>query len=436
VRPASLTLSPGMQISDGNDCAANIGDHFTGVTSPISSNSFGTGSAPRQQRTQQPSGLSPQEHPELFSVGPWPTLHQEPQRTIFEGRQSPGRSLDGDVVSEGPSVQPSILVWYDQQVQRHGRLKQAIRDAERHGKSLGSVYGPLTFAVSVPRWCRWPTPCTPAPERSQPPTTLESGSVETGDAVWSSSDVQVLVEAYRAGASIGTVLHLGVWFFVFLIVAIGLGVANVGTGFIVILIADIVLFVMVIGLSCYSGHLRKHSEYQKVLLEELPQNVPSILQLEIASRNARMMKTLLGSERQAARRTASVQNQGHQGRQDNAGGSEMRRTREEHEVDLEIAKALEAVRQRAPHSAEHTKRRKPEVADQVAASTFTRLAASIEGYQEDNGAVGVEAVDVEDPLTDAYERETAGFSPAMMDDGNVEEVLPDSCQGIQAAREI
>jgi hypothetical protein len=260
--------------------------------------------------------------------------------------------------------------------------------------------------------------------------------VETGDAVWSSSDVQVLVEAYRAGASIGTVLHFGVWFFVFLIVAIGLGVANVGTGFIVILIVDIVLFVTVIGLSCYSGHLRKHSEYQNVLLEELPQNVPSILQLEIASRNARMMKTLLGSERQAARRTTSVQNQGHQRRHDNAGGSEMRRAREEHEVDLEIANALEAVRQRGPHSAKHTKRRKPDVADQVAASTFTRLAASIEGYQEDNGAVGVEAVDVEDPLTDAYERETVGFSPTMMDDGKVEAVLPDSCEGIQAAREI
>lgn len=232
----------------------------------------------------------------------------------------------------------------------------------------------------------------------------------------------MLVEAYKAGAAIGTVLHVGVWFFVFLAVAIGLGVADVGTGFIVIVIIAVVLFIMVIGLSCYSGHLRKHSEYQSVLLEELPKNVPSILQLEIANRNARMMKTLLGSERRAIRSTNFQQQQsaagGHRDPRDNAVVSEMRRAREEHEVDIEIAQVLEDGRRRhGSHSVKPTQRRKPEIADQEAAAMFTRLAASVEGGgRDDDGAVGVEAVDVENPAADVYERDSQGYSPVEMGD--------------------
>lgn len=403
-------------------------NHLAGITSPISSSSFANGSAPRQ-RSQQPSGLSPQEHPELFTAGPWPTLHHEPQRTIFEGRQSPGRSLEGESVSESASVQSNILVWYDQQVQRHQRLKQALRDAERHGRNLGGLYGLLTTMTSVSRWCQWSTPCClPAPEACRPPPLPPAATAPLHPAEWTATDIQMLTEAYRAGSSIGVVLHLGVWFFVFLIVAIGLGVAGVGAAFIAILIVDIALFIGVIGLSCYSGHLRKHSEYQGVLREELPKNVPSILQLEIANRNANMMKTLLSSERRAgngarASRTVATgphQQKGSVGHHHDASVSEMRRAREEHEVDVEIAQALEAARHHHQHAAGGGRQgggkpKKPHEVDHEIAATFTRLAAAAEsGHQED--AVRVEAVDVEDAATDIYERNSQGFSPTGTED--------------------
>lgn len=340
----------------------------------------------RSPSRQQPSRFSPQEHPTLFTSGPWPTLH-DPQTTIFEGRQSPSRSLD-EVVSDSASVQSNMLQWYEQQLQRHSRFKQALRDAERHGKVLGVVYGVPTSLLSSLRWSQWPTPCFQAPEQCRP-----SGSSETAE--WTSSEYSLLAEAYKCGASVGTVVHAAAWFFIILIVTISVGVVSAGAVFLVFLVLDIALFVSIIGLSCYSGHRRKHAEYPGILLEELPRNVPSILQLEIAHRNAKMMQTLLDSERRSLVRRNHPR----------AATSEMRRAREEHETDVEIATVLEAARNRPPTTERRGQRDSASHRRDVAA-TFSRLAAAVE-----DSSVHIEAVDFEG------EGDQHDFSPVQDEQG-------------------
>lgn len=244
--------------------------------------------------------VTPQDNPELFTGGLWPVL-QRPHQSIFDGRESP--RLELDEATDRVRTDLTASEWYDRHMQRHRCLQQHVRATERLGQVTGLLYGMVAFVLSLSiGYSSFPLP----------PTVEARIRRHEGDGsdelIWDEQERLFVGESFEGGIIVGTAAHAALLFVIFLLVTIGVGVGGASDGSVAPLsVLTVLLFVLLLALSCFNGHKKKRMKYLKLLAQEAPAHIPSLLQLEIAERNAKVLRKLQGAANGASRPTSAVE---------------------------------------------------------------------------------------------------------------------------------